>query len=59
MDLKRPDGVPVFNLDVITANMAHRRAKALLLDFKMTPASRTRIIAVRSPDDSGDESKNL
>ena len=59
MLLKSPGGFPVFNPYTTLANQALKRVKAFLTEFGMTPSSRTRVMAGTTPDDAGDEWKDL
>ena len=59
MLVKSPSGYPMLNPYVTLSNQALKHVKSFLTEFGMTPSSRTRVMAVTSPDDPGDEWKDL
>jgi P27 family predicted phage terminase small subunit len=59
MLVKSPNGFPVLNPYLIAANQALKKVRALLAEFGMTPASRSRIHAATTCDESDDEWSKL
>jgi len=51
--VKAPSGYPILNPHLAVANQAYGRMKAMLIEFGMTPAARSRITAT-SPDSEYD-----
>src|SRR3954452_3736828 len=43
--VKAPSGYPILNPHLAVANQAYQRMKAMLVEFGMTPAARSRIVA--------------
>jgi len=56
--LKAPSGYPVVNPSIGIANTAMREMRAFLIEFGLTPASRTRL-KVEKPEDGVDLAKLL
>jgi P27 family predicted phage terminase small subunit len=47
--VKAPSGYAILNPHLAVANQAYGRMKAMLVEFGMTPASRSRIVAAAAP----------
>ena len=59
MLVKSPNGFPVLNPYLIAANQAIKKVRSLLAEFGMTPASRSRIHAAATSEESDDEWSKL
>jgi len=57
--VKSPNGFPVLNPYLIAANQAIKKVRSLLAEFGMTPASRSRIQATATSEESDDEWSKL
>jgi P27 family predicted phage terminase small subunit len=55
--VKAPSGYPILNPHLAVANQAYTRMKAMLVEFGMTPSSRTRLVGAsgESEDDPAAE----
>jgi P27 family predicted phage terminase small subunit len=51
--VKAPSGYPILNPHLAVANQAYARMKAMLVEFGMTPSSRTRLVG--APGESEDD----
>ena len=57
--VKSPNGFPVLNPYLVAANQALKKVRALLVEFGMTPGSRSRIQALGTEEQDNEWAKLL